>query len=193
MTVSVIFLFLFLFFLLHALLLLFDPEGAVQYLHEVHDGHVFVRSRTQGVFYPSVGLAADVHEKIAGGYLHDIRRGRLEAVKVGPVVEEQRQLDTGGIVAEYVLYPVVFGEDSGNDADPPAVAGSAGARDETRRRKDEQRRGERCISFHDHLSDPENVSEFANHSQLQYIIPLHPLFVNKNANGSGTRIRGRDG
>ena len=137
---------------LHAFLDLLDLDRVAQHLQQVDDGHILVGRLLQGVLHPFVGLAADVDKQIAGGYFQNIRRRGLVAVQIHTAVQEHGQLRVGGVVAEDIFHPVVFGKDGGNDLQPVRIRRLRGAAACEAAQQDRGRKEDGKYFFHNETS-----------------------------------------
>ena len=120
------FFFVLVFILLHTFFELLFFGGVAEDIHEVEDDHVFVISLFERIGDPFVGFAADIDKDIAVGDIHDVLGCGLVAVKIDAVVEKQIEVDVD-IVSRDLAYPVVEGEDGGDDLDLPLIGGLGGS------------------------------------------------------------------
>ena len=78
-------------FCLHPLDGFFDFYGITQHIQQVDDLHILIFDIFQGVFHPSIGLAAHVDEQVAVGDLYKVVSSGLIAVQVNAVDVYKRQ------------------------------------------------------------------------------------------------------
>ena len=101
----------------HALLYLLLFCGVAKELQEVNDLHILVHSLIEGILHPFVGLAANVYEYIARRDAHDIACSGLIVMQVGAAAQQIGHISLVCMVAHYLLYPVVLGEDGADHAE----------------------------------------------------------------------------
>jgi hypothetical protein len=93
-----------------------DTMTFAEDIQEVEDYHILVLCLSDDVGHPFVGLAAYIDEDVAVGYIYDIGRRGLVAVQIGAVVEQHIELDIHVVLYD-LAYPVIDGEDGGDDLD----------------------------------------------------------------------------
>ena len=146
--VLVVFVLFVLVVVLHALDGFLCLDVLAQGIHKVYNHHIGVHGFGQRVFHPRVALAADIHEGIAGGNLHDVLGGRLVAVQVHAVIQKHDDFDIFRVTYDFA-YPVVDREDGGHDADLLSLC--KGSARKHKRKQHDKGSDARNILFHDFL------------------------------------------
>ena len=102
---------------LHSGLCRFRLNGVLQHIQQINDLHILVGGVFQSLIYPFIGLAAHIDKQIAVGYLDNVVGGRLIAVQIDAVVQQQGNLSVVCLVSQNFTDPVVLREDGGDNAD----------------------------------------------------------------------------